>query len=68
MSVVIPIKSNSCKYEKVSCFIVSYGSRAFAVSTPELWNSLLVFIRSCGNLSSFKSKLKTHLFKKTYYS
>ena len=45
----------------------SYGSRAFAVSAPELWNSLPVFIRSCDNSSSFKSKLKTHLFKKTYY-
>ena len=46
----------------------TYGSRAFAVSAPELWNSLPVSIRSCDNLSSFKSKLKTHLFKKTYYS
>ena len=41
-----------------------YGSRAFAVSAPELWNTLPVSIRSCDNLSSFKSKLKTHLFKK----
>ena len=46
----------------------TYGSRAFAVSAPELWNSLPVSIRSCDTLSSFKSKLKTHLFKKTYYS
>ena len=46
----------------------SYGPRAFAVSAPELWNSLPAFIRSCDNLSSFKSKLKTHLCKKTYYS
>ena len=46
----------------------SYGSQAFAVSAPELWNSLPVFIRPCDNLSSFKSKVKTHLFNKTYYS
>ena len=46
----------------------SYGSRAFAVSAPGLWNSLRVFIRSCDNLRSFKSKLKTHLSRRTYYS
>ena len=40
----------------------SYGSRAFAVSTPELWNKLPVDIRSCDNLNLFKRKLKTHLF------
>jgi len=39
----------------------SYGSQAFAVSAPELWNSLPLLIRSCDNLRSFKSKLKTHL-------
>ena len=40
----------------------SYGSRAFAVSAPELWNKLPVDIRSCDNLNLFKRKLKTHLF------
>ena len=34
------------------------SSRAFAVSAPELWNKLLVDIRSCNNLSLFKDKLK----------
>ena len=37
----------------------TYGSRAFAVSAPELWNSLPVSIRSCNNLSSFKSNLRS---------
>ncbi len=40
----------------------SYGYRTFAVSAPELWNSLSLFMRSCDNLSSFKSKLKCYLF------
>ena len=40
----------------------SYGSRAFAVSAPELWNKLPVDIRSCDDLNLFKRKLKTHLF------
>ena len=40
----------------------SYGSRAFAVSVPELWNKPSVDIRSCDNLNLFKRKLKTNLF------
>ena len=40
----------------------SYGSRAFAVSAPELWNKLPIDIRSCDNLNLFKRKLKTHLY------
>ena len=43
-------------------YIKSYGSRAIAVSAPELWNNLPVEIRSCDNLNLFKHKLKTHLF------
>ena len=52
----------------INFHLKSYGSQAFAVSAPELLNSLPDFIHSCDNLSSFKSKLKTHIFKKTYYS
>ena len=40
----------------------SYGSRAFAVSAPELWDKLPIDIRNCDNLNVFKRKLKTHLF------
>ena len=39
----------------------SYGSRAFAVSAPELWNKLPVDIRSCDNLNLFKRKLKVYM-------
>ena len=50
----------------------SYGSRAFAVSPPELWSSLPVFIRSCDNLSSFKviplKKKESLEFSKTWSS
>ena len=60
--------SNLLLLNPTNFHLKTYGSRAFAVSAPELWNSLPVSIRSCDNLSSFKSKLKTHLFKKTYYS
>ena len=43
-------------------------SRALSVSAPELWNKLPDDIRSCENLSLFKHKLKTYLFKNFYFS
>ena len=51
----------------VSFNLETYGSRAFSVSAPELWNKLPDDIRSCENLSLFKHKLKTHLFKNYYF-
>ena len=44
----------------------SYGSRAFAVSAPELWNKLPDDIRSSDDLNLFKRKLETRLFKKIF--
>jgi len=41
----------------------SYGDRAFSVAAPKLWNALPDNIRSAQTLSSFKQKLKTHLFQ-----
>ena len=41
----------------------TYGHRAFAVSGPQIWNSLPLGIRpSRDNLLLFKQKLKAHLF------
>ena len=53
----------SLRLTPVNFNLKSNGARAFAVSAPELWNKLLVDIRSCDNLNLFKRKLKTHLFK-----
>ena len=44
----------SCKMEM--------ARRAFSFSGPKVWNSLPQSIRDCGNLESFKKKLKTYLF------
>ncbi|CAB3997172.1 Hypothetical predicted protein, partial [Paramuricea clavata] len=44
----------------------SYGGRAFYASSPRLWNKLPVSIRACTDISEFKSKLKTHMFKIAY--
>ena len=43
-----------------------YGGRSFASRAPVIWNSLPNDIRSAPCLVSFKSKLKTHLFREAY--
>ncbi len=42
------------------------GDKAFSVSAPKLWNSLPLELRSCESESSFRSQLKTLLFKTAY--
>ena len=45
---------------------VKFGNRAFAVASPEAWNSLPVNIRSSDTITAFKNSLKTYLFKLSY--
>ena len=42
------------------------GERSFQYIGPAIWNSLSFSIRHATSLSSFKSKLKTHLFSSAY--
>ena len=42
---------------------VSYGQRSFAYSAPSAWNSLPQQVRSSDNVSTFRSRTKTHLFR-----
>ena len=44
------------------------GARAFSVAAPKLWNELPINLRFCLELDSFKSLLKTHLFKQAFNS
>ena len=39
------------------------GDRSFTFAAPKLWNALPFYIRSASTVSSFKAKLKTHLFR-----
>ena len=39
------------------------GARCFSVSGPSSWNNLPLSVRQSSTLSSFKSNLKTHLFR-----
>ena len=50
--------SSTLSLNPVSFNLKTYGSRAFAVSTPKLWNKLPDDKRACGNLSLFKQNFK----------
>ena len=40
--------------------------RCFSVSTPALWNALPHHLHHCWTLQTFKTKLKTHLFRQHF--
>ena len=44
----------------------SFADRSFSVSGPQLWNALPEQLKEETNLECFKTKLKTHLFRKYY--
>ena len=44
----------------------TFGDRAFCSVAPKEWNSLPYSIRASPSLDSFKSNLKTYLFKKSF--
>ena len=45
----------------------NYGFRSFSVASPQLWNEVLIEIRSCDGLIDSKKKLKTYVFRKAFY-
>ena len=44
----------------------TYGARAFSVYAANAWNSLPLQIKKSETLNSFKSSVKTYLFRKFY--
>ena len=44
------------------------ATRAFSVAAPKLWNTIPIDIRNSLSLETFKSKLKTFLFRRAYAS
>ena len=44
----------------------TFTSRSFSTAAPTLWNSLPDDLRTIDSLLTFKSQLKTHLFKQAY--
>ena len=47
---------------------VTYGDRALSIAAPRLWNELPLTLRKAPNINTFKTQLKTYLFKKAYFS
>ena len=45
---------------------VDTKKRAFSVRAPAEWNMLPMDLKNCNTVNSFKSRLKTYLFKKAY--
>ena len=58
--------SSSLQLSTNSYNLKSYGSRCFSVSAPHLWNSLPVSLRNIHQLDTFKSALKTYLFRQAF--
>ena len=48
------------------CHLKTYGERAFSFIAPKLWNTLPLSIKRCNSAESFKSTLKTYLFRNYY--
>ena len=44
------------------------GDRSFSFSAPKVWNDLPASLRMETSLNVFKKNLKTHFFKKAYFS
>ena len=44
------------------------GDRSYSVAAPTIWNALPLHVTNSTSVSSFKKQLKTHYFKKAYFS
>ena len=55
--------SSKCLLQTVPAKMATYGSRAFSIVAPQLWNSLPFNLRTAKSVESFKIGLKTHLFQ-----
>ena len=55
--------SDNSVLRRPSVRTVSYGQRSFAYSAPSAWTSLPQQVRSSDNVSTFRSRTKTHIFR-----
>ena len=59
--------SNELILEDPTCrYKVTLGDRSFRASDPKTWNALPKGIRNQTNIITFKTMLKTHLFRMVY--
>jgi hypothetical protein len=66
----VPARSLRSSTENLLCVPKTHYSetakRAFSVRAPTEWNSLPRELKNCKNVSTFKTKLKTHFYKMAY--
>ena len=48
--------------------LTTLGARSFSLAAPKLWNGLTVELCQATSLNTLKSRLKTYLFMKYFYS
>jgi len=61
------LRSASASSLIVRCTRLStVGDRAFSVAAPRIWNSLPQHVTSAPSLAIFRSRLKTHLFRRCF--
>ena len=53
--------------EKIPDFALCFGGRTFSCYASALWNSLDISVRNSCTLSSFKTGLKTLLYRECYF-
>lgn len=58
--------SDDCLLRIPRSRLVSCGDRSFSCVAPRLWNNLPIELRTSNSLSSFKSALKTFLFRSAF--
>ena len=60
------LRSASANVLSVARSNLSFGSRAFRIAAPTVWNSLPPHVRSCTTLITFRKHLKSHLFQSSF--
>jgi len=62
-----PLRSqDQLRLDTPSTRLCTYGDRRFAKMAPTLWNSLPLPIKQATSIGTFKTMLKTYLFKLEY--
>ena len=60
------LRSSSSSQLSVPRHNLEFGSRAFRISAPKIWNLLPASIRNSPSISTFRRHLKAHYFQSAY--
>jgi len=62
------LRSSSFFQLSVPTYNLEFGSRAFRISVPKIWNLLPASMRDSPSLPTFRRHLKTHYFQSAYHN